>query len=237
MLAVEAAIGPVGIERGAVDHPRPIEKAFGAVGRIEAEPHPIGGVDYPAGDDPAQGIHGEVDAGSGEIARIARTQERNVEIGSARHAPGGEGQAEIRRLRGNARLFCQIDQPAEAEAAVDDEAEQGVAGAAGLALEQVVGEVDRAQKIGEPVMDAVANRFRHALPVGIAERAEDEAIDLATDGEEGPVRRFQGIVVELELRGRSGIVGRRRRGAGAERQQKGTAQEVTDAVDAPGASR
>ena len=82
--------------------------------------------------DPGQRVGGDADAEAGEVARVGRAEDRDEQVGTFADAPARQGLAVILGMAGHAELVGgDIEDAAEAERGIDEEAAERIAGAAG----------------------------------------------------------------------------------------------------------
>ena len=94
----------------------------------------------------------------GGVARVGRAEDRQEQERPLGHAPERQCHAEIGIVVRVAPFGRHVEDAKDADRRVDQEAHRRVAGAAGLALQDVVGELHRRADVGQHVMDAVAHR-------------------------------------------------------------------------------
>ena len=91
-------------------------------------------------------------------------------------------------------MLGDIDEAADADGRVDEEARRRGAGAAEFALEQIVGQDDRGLQVAQEVAHAVFGRIgqRQVIPAG--ERLQQDFVEELIDLEEISVHRLERIV-------------------------------------------
>ena len=109
-------------------------------------------------------------------------------------APQRQRHAEIGGVAGKAEIACHVEQAADAGGAVDEEAHHGVAGAAWLGLQHVVGELGRACGIQQEIVDGAADRARDDGAVSDRDGAEEVGVEAVVDLVEEAVGRLELVV-------------------------------------------
>ena len=95
------------------------------------------------------------------IALRRRAEIRGHHIGARRDAPDEHGLAEIAALLGQSALRGDVEQAAEPEGGVEDDAAYGDAGGVKAALKDVIGEDARLFQIRVQILESVA---KHPAP-------------------------------------------------------------------------
>src|SRR5690606_6138497 len=156
------------------------------------------------------------------VARGARPQERQHQIGAASQAPDAEGLAEVLVVPGQAHRSRHVEETEQAEGGVEDQSTGVHAGVMELGLQQVVAQVDDIAEVGEDVVHALLEKVRGDLLVTLGQRLQGVGVDR---------------VVETEYRAVEGLPRVFFRSLGHRRQQRhtDTGEQPSRSVDPVGA--
>jgi len=163
-----------------------------------------------------------IDGAAQRVARVARAEDRQDQIGAGRDAPGVKGLSEISRLPVDAAQRHHVHHAAEPDGGVDDESPQRNRRTPELALKQIVKEEGRLFHVVEHVVNRFTPIARHHRDIGLRGGLEDPFVEKLIEREGLAVEGLKRIVRPLVGGTRRGISGRC--GATAERtcrQQRG----------------
>src|SRR3989454_2822333 len=114
-------------------------------------------------------------------------------------APDGQRLPEVLAALLDLPVLRGVEQPADAEGAVDEEPRDFAPGATPLALEQAVGRTLDEPDVVEAVRDQHLKGLRHDLVIDLRGRLQEVAVESPVELEHPLVERLPGIVLLIEL--------------------------------------
>ena len=128
------------------------------------------------------------------VAEIGRPEHRQHQIWTAADSPDGKSLTEVFCLARQIGVLGGVDDTGQSQRAVDDETTGLAGGAEELALQQMIGDVDRLFQVIEEIGHREFYPARHDRVITLRHRPQDESIEGVVDGVDAPVHGFQRIV-------------------------------------------
>ena len=143
-----------------------------------------------AGSDPVPRIAKRLDRDAGEIAGVRGTKHRNNEIWPFRDTPDPEGNPQIVLVVRDAPAAGDIDKAGHADRGVQNKANNGVLGAAEIALQGVVGGNQRRLQVVQKIVHRITHRARQCGPIGFRGGHQNMPIDHLVEVENFAIHVF-----------------------------------------------
>ena len=141
-----------------------------------------------------EGIEKQIDHPSQNVARIARPDQRDEQIGSFVRAINGQSLSEILVMTHIAPAGGRVDDAGDADGRIHPRPDQGHAGPIHFALQDVVRDNDGRIQMVEHVADRIPHRLGHDTAIDECGRAENALIHCKSGIEQQPVERLERIV-------------------------------------------
>jgi len=131
------------------------------------------------------------------IAAGAGADEGDDKIGSVGDSPDGKGLAEILLVSFHVPVRCDIEHAGKADGTICGKAANIRSAGFGFPLQQIIYAIIRFSKIGEEVVNSLANERRKNMGIDLRYRPHNEAIKVIVHLVENPIRLFERIMSRI----------------------------------------
>ena len=210
VLPVDAAQGRIIIERVALQFVEIVKMLSARVDHIRA-PGSDARIGRRCAADKGQRVHRHVDDRADRVARIRRTEQRQLDKRAFSDAPNRQGLAKIGLVRRQPQFIGHIEDAGDPGRRIDREPLNRFPGLLDIPLQCVVDGDGGLFEVLHDVVDTLLHAFRHMVGVRLGDRPHDRMIGGDISLEDRPVDRLRRIMLGIGvIRARSHREARRR---------------------------